>query len=65
VNYIMATSPDNWHRDNQEQLPAPPSWNDADPSTDGDGLGLLYLVLLVGSVSLVIFVWAFMSLLIG
>jgi hypothetical protein len=67
----MSTSKDNWLHEGDYNEPAkttpapPPSWNDADPNADGDGLGLLYLVLLVGSVSLVIFVWAFMSLLIG
>jgi hypothetical protein len=63
----MATSPDNWHRDNQEQLPAPPSWNDADPNADGDGrdLALFGRVVMIGTVALIVGGFLLARLLIG
>jgi hypothetical protein len=43
----MATSPDNWYRDNEEQIPAPGSWNDVDPNQDDDGLSPNWVIIAV------------------
>jgi hypothetical protein len=61
----MATSPDNWYRDNEEQIPAPGSWNDVEPTEDDSDLALFGRVVMIGTIALIVGGFLLARLLIG